>query len=96
MRVKESRRRFIAVTATAIAASFSLSAGAARADGVCGLLRYKSGGAPGTTYYDVTGEGCVTIYLTDAQGNMQSSMQYQCHKGAELSVDGYHSFGCSC
>jgi hypothetical protein len=62
---------------------------------ICGLLRFS--GSNGDTYsYAVVGNGCVTIYLTDCQGNVEAATQYTCIAGNTLNVEGCHAFGCSC
>jgi hypothetical protein len=58
----------------------------------CGLLQ-STGSSGDTSFYSVIGNGCVTIYLTDDQGVVESATEYTCIRGNTLSVEGYHSFG---
>jgi hypothetical protein len=64
-------------------------------DVYCGLLNFI--GQQGDTYnYSVIGRGCVWIYLTDCQGNVEAGQEYNCIPGNTLQVEGCHSFGCGC
>ena len=62
---------------------------------ICGVLNYI--GQNGDTYtYQCVGRGCVTIYLTDCQGNVEASEEYNCIPPNNLQVEGCHSIGCGC
>jgi hypothetical protein len=62
---------------------------------ICGVLNYT--GQNGDEYsYAVVGNGCVTIYQTDCNGNIETAVSYTCVPGNTLTVQGCHSFGCGC
>ncbi len=64
---------------------------------ICNLLQYDHTDAD-STYYSIIGYGCVTIYLSDGNGNVVSSTTFQGipGPGQVLRVDGPHGFGCNC
>ncbi len=49
-------------------------------------FQYNSGGSPGETVFNAIGNGCVTIFLTDQNGNIQSSSPYTRKTGNTLKI----------
>ena len=47
-------------------------------------------------YYNVIGDGCIMVYHTDGNGNVESAQSYTCVIGNTLYVEGNHGFGCDC
>jgi hypothetical protein len=64
-------------------------------DAICGKLEDEGPQGDGQ-HYKIIASGCVWIYLTDCNGNVQSGTQYQCTPGNTLIVAGCHAFGCDC
>lgn len=62
---------------------------------VCGLLVFDRV-EENITYYNVVANGCVWVYLTDCNENIEAGMQYQCYSGNSLNIEGCHAFGCQC
>jgi len=64
-------------------------------EAICGKLEYA--GQNGSTYlYREVGAGCIWVYLTDCNGNIDAGMQHNCVPGNTLTVEGCHAFGCNC
>src|SRR5581483_5360845 len=58
---------------------------------ICGLLNFI--GQNGDTYtYSCVGTGCITIYLTDCQGNVEAATAFNCITGNNLQIEGCHGF----
>jgi hypothetical protein len=64
-------------------------------DAICGLLNYQSQNGE-TYYYSEVGTGCLWVYLTDCNGNIEAATTHYCTPGHTLTVDGCHAFGCGC
>lgn len=67
----------------------------AKTDTICGKL--EPAGQNGNTYiYREVGAGCIWVYLTDCNGNIDAGSQHNCVPGNTLTVEGCHAFGCNC
>lgn len=64
-------------------------------DAICGKLEFYSSSGD-STIYNVVANGCVMVFLTDCNGNIEAGSSYECVIGNRLSVEGCHAFGCSC